>query len=229
MKKLKLLFVISLSTCAIIFGIYLFLEQQKVNDLNNKLEEALNKDAGFTETILKIESESSGMSYKELFDLCEQSVIQRTDLIVHLRGLYPEINSQLKDSLVEFLTVENELVRNKSRVYRASMNYNSNMEDWEENHRDWNISDYYLSSYYSNRSTKLIEEMSDNIIESEDSNIKHWLSYGRLILKEKVIANLMKVNDLRHVQIYKKHFKSNESFFHETNTLDSLRRKKLGI
>lgn len=78
----------------------------KISSLYSKLEEAVGKDAGYTETIIKVEAEASSMTYKELFDLCEKSIEGRTNLIVELRGLYPEIKSELKEKLIDFLNAE---------------------------------------------------------------------------------------------------------------------------
>jgi hypothetical protein len=96
--------------------------------LNERLEEAVGRDSGLTETILKIEAESGSMTFAELFSLCEKSVEDRTNLIVELRGLYPDIDSEVKNALVQHLTAENELIRQKSGFYRKQMAVSTAME-----------------------------------------------------------------------------------------------------
>src|SRR5687768_9610415 len=62
----------------------------RMQEIKARLAEAVGRDSGYTETILKAESEASGMTYAELFQLCDKSIEDRTQLIVGLRGLYPE-------------------------------------------------------------------------------------------------------------------------------------------
>ncbi len=100
--------------------------------LKQRLEEAIGKDQGLTETILKVETESAHMTYGEFFDLCGKSVDSRTNLIVDLRGLYPNINSSLKERLIEYLSAENDFVRAKSALYRSSMEVNSALETYQK-------------------------------------------------------------------------------------------------
>jgi hypothetical protein len=43
-----------------------------------RIVEALARDAAFTETLLKMELESTGVTYKELFDFCDKSIDRET-------------------------------------------------------------------------------------------------------------------------------------------------------
>jgi len=60
-----------------------------------------------------VSSVSPSITYKEIFGLCDKSIESRTNLIIELRGLYPNIKYDLKEKLVDFLNSENELVRSK--------------------------------------------------------------------------------------------------------------------
>src|SRR5579871_6443730 len=56
--------------------------QYRLSGLKQKLGEAIGKDLGLTETILRVESESSKITYGEFFELCNKSVENRTNLVV---------------------------------------------------------------------------------------------------------------------------------------------------
>src|SRR5580704_13590737 len=99
--------------------------QYRLHDVKQRLGEAIGKDQGLTETILKIESESSKITFAEVFELCNKSVDARTNLIVELRGLHPEMDYQLKVQLLEYLNAENEFVRAKRELYKKMMQASS--------------------------------------------------------------------------------------------------------
>lgn len=54
----------------------------KFAELKSRLEVAIGMDAGYTETILKIESDASNITYGEVFSLCDKSIEDRQKLIV---------------------------------------------------------------------------------------------------------------------------------------------------
>ena len=93
----------------------------KIAQLKTKLEEVMEKDAAYMETVLKLETDSPNITYKEAFDLCDSSVEDRNKLIIELRALYPDIEYELKDDIINFLNAENELTRAKKSVYQRSL------------------------------------------------------------------------------------------------------------
>ena len=44
----------------------------RISQLHTRLETAMGTDAGYTETILKIESDASNITFAELFALCDK-------------------------------------------------------------------------------------------------------------------------------------------------------------
>lgn len=128
-------------------GFWIAFDVYQTHALNQKLAEAMGKDRGLTETILKTETESSKMTYGELFELCDKSVESRTNLIVELRGVYPQVDSRLKEHLIEYLTAENEFVRAKRDFYRRSMEESSAFDAYVEAARNFAASSYGWEVY----------------------------------------------------------------------------------
>ena len=110
---------------AVIGGGILSYQLYRIHEVKQKLGEAIGKDQGLTETVLKIESDSSKITFAEVFELCNKSVESRTNLIVELRGLHPEMDYQLKTRLVDYLSTENDFVRAKRDYYRTMMEESS--------------------------------------------------------------------------------------------------------
>lgn len=184
--------VVLISVLGIKFGYH----QYKVFKLKEKLEEAIGKNLGYTETILKIEAEASNMTYKELFDLCYKSIQDRTNLVIELRGLYPDINYELKEKLVNFLNDENILVRAKRAFYRSSMGFSSAMKSYTDHISD-TPSSSFAREYYLKRSVslknELLKEIGDILSSSEDFKT----NYNKLCKQENEISNMMKSEGLR--------------------------------
>jgi hypothetical protein len=110
-------------------------QQYRLHEVKQKLGEAIGKDLGLTETILKVESESSKITFAELFELCNKSVDGRTNLIVELRGLHPEMDYALKEQLIKYLNAENEFVRSKREFYAKVMQASSASETYVQQPR----------------------------------------------------------------------------------------------
>ena len=121
-------------------------QRMKIADLNEKLTQTIGKDQGLMEIILKIPG--SEITYGEIFDLCDKSVSDRIELIITLRGLYPNMRSDLKDSLIDFLSIENELVRDVKQYSRREMNIDGEVESISKL-RNSNYSEYYYSTIQS--------------------------------------------------------------------------------
>lgn len=112
------------AACALIvvIGAAIFaFHEYRLHEINQALGAAIGKDQGLTETILKVESDSSKITFAELFELCNKSVEGRTNLIVELRGLHPEMDYELKERLIAYLNAENDFVRAKREFYSKVM------------------------------------------------------------------------------------------------------------
>lgn len=109
---------------------YAGLHYYRVSQLKDQLNSAMGKDAAYAETVLKIEQDSSNITYAELYKLCDEAVDGRQKLIIDLRGAYPGLNDAIKEQLIEFLNKENDFVRAKSRMYRNTMEFSSAYEDY---------------------------------------------------------------------------------------------------
>ena len=155
MKKISIIapIVLYLFVALIWVGILVQQHFKQSAEIKAKLEEAIGRDAGYTETILKMESDSSHVTYGEFFELCDKSVEQRTTLIVELRGLYPSVNNVTKEQLIEFLNAENDTVRTKRDLYRKQMMLSTEMDNLTETVRDSPTSEYGWD-YYRERVTK---------------------------------------------------------------------------
>jgi hypothetical protein len=207
--KLSLI-IVSVLTLLVVTG-YFINKQIKLSALNKQLEEAVGKDSGYTETIIKVESESSSISYKEFFELCEKSIDGRTNLIIELRGLYPEIESELKNNLIDFLNAENELVRQKQQFYRKHLSFSTNLEFYTDHIKDFPTSSYGWD-YWEKRSSKLRNDLvkdASDIMEYSDS---YKSTYKTLLTKESEVKKLMISSDLRFNSLFEKYEKSNIKF-----------------
>lgn len=170
-------------------------KQQKETELNEKLQSNLGKDQGMTELILR--NISGTISYKELFESCEKSIKDRSDLIVELRGLYPNMPSELRDSLSDFLDVENELMRLMSMSARKQLNA-SNISEEPRHQYSFYYTDYDTNPDKWERYTKEADEM-------YEFNDKISIKYSIMIQKEKGLDKIMKKSKLRFISIYPKY------------------------
>ena len=167
------------------FGGGLFAYQQyQLQGLKEKLGEAIGRDLGLTETILNIESESSKMTFAEVFGLCDKSVENRTNLIVELRGLYPEMDYQMKTKLVAYLTHENEFVRAKR--------------------------DFYAMDFCSNRVRQLKASLIEKSADAEKSADEFTKAYENMAKEEAATANEARSAGLRFEPIFQKYANENQ-------------------
>jgi hypothetical protein len=160
-------------------------------EIKAKLEEAIGRDAGYTETILKMESESNNITYGEFFDLCNKSVDERTNLIVELRGLYPSVSNVIKDRLIDFLNAENDTVRSKRDMYRRHMLLSSAMESATETLRDRPTSEYGWDFYRERlaRSKEDLEKSANDLLTSGKAFVD---SYEKTLKVEGSVADATK-------------------------------------
>lgn len=204
--------VVILASVACIFGYRYY----RVSQLKGKLEEAIGRDGGYIETILKTEKESSNMTYKEFFDLCDKSIEARTNLIVELRGLYPDIQYDAKESLVEFLNNENELVRAKRNFYRKQFDFSSSLKLYED---ETLPSSEYLIDYYIERKAQFKSDVLKAISEMLDSADNFQISYERILSLEASFVDKMTDASIR--------FNSNFKNFQEANNKMILEAKRV--
>lgn len=175
-----------------------------VSRLNDKLQEAVGRDAGYTETILKVEAESASMTYVELFDLCEESIKRRTELVVELRGLYPDIDSDLRDALIEFLGEENELVRQKAAFYRKQLAMSASLKSLSLELADRPSSIYGISLRMA-RFEKLKIEVATAAADLITAGTEFTETYGALLDQERVVAERAEREGLRFLAVFKKY------------------------
>ncbi len=198
----------------------------RISQLKQKLEEAIGKNAGYTETIIKVEAEASGMTYKELFDLCDKSIEDRTTLIVELRGLYPDIDYELKEKLIEFLNHENELTRSKRAFYRHQLDLSSSTEILQEHLADTPSSSYGWD-YYRKRSNSLKNDLLEAISEIISSADNFKSNYLELVEQESNLTSSMSAENIRFPTIFKQYEESNIKLADETKTTAELMKKNL--
>lgn len=189
--------------------------QYRLYGLKQKLGEAIGKDLGLTETILRVESESSKITYGEFFELCNKSVENRTNLIVELRGLYPEMDYQLKTRLVDYLSAENEFVRAKRDFYRKSMESSSAADSYVEQVKNYPSSSYGWD-FYRDRVRQMKVQVLETAREAEKSADEFLKVYEKMANEESVIAKEAQSAGLRFEPIFQKHAKGNQKRAEET-------------
>jgi len=179
----------------------------KILQLKNKITEAIGKDAGYTETILNSESDSPNITYKEFFDLCDKSIEGRTNLIIELRGLYPNVKYDLKEKLIDFLNSENELVRAKKAFWQRQLDLQVKIDIYDGYLKEVKYAYYsgYNLAYYLKIATQTKAEMTEiasNMIIKASTFV---LLYKGLLSQEGLLVKEMDKNKIRFNTIFKKH------------------------
>jgi len=205
----------------IIAAYFIIIHQVKLSEINKKLEEAIGKDAGYTETIIKVEKDASSITYQELFDLCDKSIDQRTNLIVELRGLYSSIENETKNKLLEFLNYENELIRNKKQFYQKLFSFSSALIAYQEHSSDppRSITDGW--DYYFEMSNKLKSEVIDAAFKMELDADMFIYSYSEIVKREKEVKILLDDSNIRFQGFFQKYEKENIKKAEDAKTLAS--------
>lgn len=181
---------------------------KRQSEIKAKLEEAIGRDAGYTETILKMEKDSANITFGEFFDLCDKSVEQRTLLIVELRGLYPAVGSTTKDRLIEFLNAENNAVRAKRELYRKQMLLSIAMHSALESARDYPVSAYGWD-YYHERVKRADQEIVEAAKELKVSASSFVELYQNALTVEGGVAAAATHSGIRFKTIFKEYGQSN--------------------
>jgi hypothetical protein len=183
---------------------------KRESEIKTKLEEAIGRDAGYTETILKMESDSSHITYGEFFTLCDKSVEERTSLIVGLRGLYPSVNNQTKEKLIDFLNSENDVIRSKRDLYRRKMLLSSAIESATTTAQNSPYSEYGWD-YYRRSVTRAKQEALDAAKELQTSATGFVEAYQKTLKLEAGVAESASRSGIRFKPIFKPYDLSNSS------------------
>lgn len=191
------------------FGILAEQHFKRQADIKAKLEEAIGRDAGYTETILRVEKDSSHITYGEVFELCNKSVDERTSLIVELRGLYPSISNATKDKLIDFLNAENDAVRAKRDLYRSEMRLSTVMDDAAATVRARPSSEYGWD-FYRERLAKSKEDMVEAATELQNSGKGFLDSYQKTLKLEAGVAEAATHSGIRFKPTFREYDQSNE-------------------
>jgi hypothetical protein len=178
--------------------------------MKDTLQKAINEDAGYTETLLRIESESSHMTFDELFQLCDKSIEGRTTLVIELRGSYPSLDVKLKEGLVGYLNAENEFARAKRGFYFKQLQYSSAVDLYEQAVKDVPAS-YYGADFYRTNTARRKRETSDAALELQSSADSFLESYGKVLVAEEGMARAASGSGVRFASIFKEYEKENRT------------------
>ncbi|MGD0008385.1 MAG: PEGA domain-containing protein [Terriglobia bacterium] len=181
----------------------------RMHVLKERLGDAIGRDLGLTETILSIHSESSKITFGEIFELCNKSVETRTNLIVELRGLYPELDYRLKTRLIEYLSAENEFVRAMRDYYREEMQFSTAMDSYTEGLKDTPSSEYGWD-FYHDRVRQLKAKTLESAREAEKSADEFLATYDKMTKEETAIAQEARNAGLRFEPIFQKYAQGNQ-------------------
>jgi hypothetical protein len=190
-------------------GAWFGLQQYRLSQLKTKLDESIGRDLGLTETILKTETESTKITYAEIFDLCDKSIQALTNLIVELRGVYPDVPFRFKEELIGYLNAENEFVRSKRDFYRKSLNQSSAWESLAEHVKD-TPSNSYGWDYYHDRTRRLRAEVVKAAEEMAGSTDAFWDTYQKVAKEEASIVGKARTAGVRFEPIFGKFAEGNK-------------------
>jgi hypothetical protein len=206
-KHLKKIILSVSALIVLVIGGMVINHQMKISDMNEKLSVALAKDYGITESILKIEGETTNATYQDLFDMCDKAVKDRSELLVELRGLYPNLESELRDSLINLINLENDITRSKEHAYRAKLSTSSLERLYDL--RSTYLSSYYFSDSYHRAMVNEAYDLIDDVVKGRDAIKDFTTIYGKLVKIETRIAVLMDDEDLLFKPFYTKNKDSN--------------------
>jgi hypothetical protein len=183
-------------------GVRYYGHQQLLEHLNR----AMAKDAALAETVLKIESDSSHVTYGELFDLCDHSIKEREDLIIELRELQPGIRPEIRDQLIAHLNQENDFVRVKREYYRKSLDL-SNAEDEVKNASEEHV---YDSETWENRLSDAKRRSKQRALELEEAVSGFTAAYGTVMEDEKKLIPKANASGISLRPVFSRYEKSNK-------------------
>ncbi len=182
----------------------------KIAQLKTKLEEVMEKDAAYMETVLKLETDSPNITYKEAFDLCDSSVEDRNKLIIELRALYPDIEYELKDDIINFLNAENELTRAKKSVYQRSLDLGVILDVSDEALAEIKSGiTIFEVPYYREKLKKLQSELQTLKEENITAMSEYIETYQKLLKQEEDLAKKMQKENIRFRRVFKQYEEQN--------------------
>lgn len=205
--------IVAVVVCVAVLAVFSGVLGQRIyrySAIKGKLQEAVGKDAGYTETLLRVEGESAHMTFGELFELCDRSIEGRTNLIIELRGLYPSINLKLKGELITYLNAENEFARSKRDFYRKQMQFSSAFDLYKQAVEDVPAS-YYGEDIYRSNTDRRKRETNDAAIEMQSSAESFLESYSRVLGVEDGMARSASRSGVRFVSVFKQYEKENRT------------------
>lgn len=120
MSKLKItppkfLILVLLTLLATLIGCGNKSDVQKL--INEKISNILARDATSTEAMFLLEKKAAeggvekSMDLSQLYELYNQSINQRMDMLVELRGFHPEVQYELRSQVADYLNNENTILR----------------------------------------------------------------------------------------------------------------------
>jgi hypothetical protein len=193
----------------------------RMHVLRQRLGDAIGRDVGLTETILSINSGSSKITFGEILELCNKSVETRTNLIVELRGLYPEMDYRLKTRLIEYLSSENEFVRATRDYYRKEMELSSAMDSYTEALKEPPSSEYGWDFYY-DRVRQLKAKSLESAREAEKSADEFLTAYDKMAKEEVAISQEARDSGLRFEPVFQKYAKGSQKSAQGTKQIAGL-------
>ena len=186
--------------------------RMKISNFNEKLQTIIGRDQEMTETILKAETEGSQMTYGELFEFCDKSVKDRTEMLMELRGLYPNMESVLRDSLRDTLNAENKLVRLKSQSYRKFLDVSVGKDSYDETRESYIHSNEYNRKMYFKMYRNSLNKIMEDIADMTDVLHTYRETYETVTEMEKSLENLMKNENLKFTPIFSKYQEANQAY-----------------
>lgn len=132
-----------------------------------ELEKLLGRDAKLTELIMRVETDSQGMSFMDLFELCDTTIKQRDGLLVELGGL--SASEEIKESVDQLFSAENALTRAKCGYYRKLLTFTSAKNKLQ--HID-PINDLHLQTYELAMAPTKIHDVAVKISETEGRELR---------------------------------------------------------
>lgn len=188
------------------------------------LVKALDRDAESMEAILKLESEGSSRTYQDVFALCDKSIERRTSLVFEVQGDYPSLRESLRHLLIDFLNVENELVRFKRELYRERLNLLSAKEQFTEHvaTRSARRSDQYFV-----KASALNEDLLKAATGVYRNATQFSLAYSRLLIIERLLGLELAGTQIKFRQVFGHYRDPNMKFLDDLKKLADVARTSI--
>jgi hypothetical protein len=209
--------IVALVVCAAILVVFAGIVGQRIYRyfaIKDKLQEAVGKDAGYTETILKVENEGAHITFGEIFELCDKSIDGRTSLVIELRGLYPSLNLKVKGDLINYLIAENEFARSKRDFYRKQMQFSAASDSFGEavdERTDALKSSSYGGEFYRSNTNRRKRDLQKAATDVQSSAGSFLESYNTVLSAEDGMALAAGRAGIKFVPVFKEYEKENRT------------------